>query len=348
MSGMRALRHRLGDGRPAIPARPPRPRPVGDAARPARSDERTASWAIGRHFACTVEALDGGSFAHHFHATPMPRAILARFGFAYARLRLAPRARPSLVAALAGPIGLRMGDALVSLAPDAGVALFPAGQPIEIQIAGPERHFLLCEFEAEDLVQASLAVAGCADPGFVRERLARKRPWLAARPDSGAEPVLRQFTILAELGAENPAIGLFPEIQSGLMKTIARASLVATGEAGRAGTEPVDPRLRRLCARALDGLATGFGLADMAAASGLTARSVQLLFRRDLGTSPKQWLTEQRLLAVRARLCAPEPGDSVTSVAIPFFGNLGDFAQRYRDRFGEKPSETLARARAGN
>jgi transcriptional regulator GlxA family with amidase domain len=44
-------------------------------------------------------------------------------------------------------------------------------------------------------------------------------------------------------------------------------------------------------------------------------------------------------------LQAALPGETVTGIALECgFGNLGEFAGRYRRRFGEKPSETFRRA----
>jgi len=44
-------------------------------------------------------------------------------------------------------------------------------------------------------------------------------------------------------------------------------------------------------------------------------------------------------------LQAALPGETVTAIALECgFGNLGEFASRYRRRFGEKPSETFRRA----
>ncbi|HEX2431520.1 MAG TPA: helix-turn-helix domain-containing protein, partial [Aestuariivirgaceae bacterium] len=40
------------------------------------------------------------------------------------------------------------------------------------------------------------------------------------------------------------------------------------------------------------------------------------------------------------------PGDTATAIAYDCgFGHLGEFAQSYRLRFGESPSETLRRSR---
>ncbi len=86
-------------------------------------------------------------------------------------------------------------------------------------------------------------------------------------------------------------------------------------------------------------------LTDLETFSGLSARSLQLAFKRQLGCTPMQWLTEQKLHIVRARLANADASESVTSLAVAYFPNLGDFARYYRLQFGELPSQTLARQR---
>jgi transcriptional regulator GlxA family with amidase domain len=53
-----------------------------------------------------------------------------------------------------------------------------------------------------------------------------------------------------------------------------------------------------------------------------------------------------RLAQARAELASPRPGASVTRVALDCgFTHLGRFSREYARRFGERPSETLQRAR---
>jgi transcriptional regulator GlxA family with amidase domain len=57
-------------------------------------------------------------------------------------------------------------------------------------------------------------------------------------------------------------------------------------------------------------------------------------------------LRRTRLLEARAELEAAPPGATVTRVALDCgFTHLGRFSQEYVRRFGERPSETLQRAR---
>jgi AraC-like DNA-binding protein len=83
------------------------------------------------------------------------------------------------------------------------------------------------------------------------------------------------------------------------------------------------------------------GLTDVARAAGVSARALQLAFRRFRDTSPMAQLRALRLERARRAL---EDGDSVTSVAAAQgFGSLGRFEVNYKTRFGESPSETLRR-----
>lgn len=83
-------------------------------------------------------------------------------------------------------------------------------------------------------------------------------------------------------------------------------------------------------------------LADVAAAAGVGARALTRGFERQMGISPMRYLQQCRLERAHADLLDGQA--SVTEIAYRWgFGNLGDFAARYRERFGEKPSETLRR-----
>lgn len=83
-------------------------------------------------------------------------------------------------------------------------------------------------------------------------------------------------------------------------------------------------------------------LADAAQAAGVGVRALTRGFERQLGISPMRYLQQCRLERARADLL--DARASVTETAYRWgFGNLGDFAARYRERFGEKPSETLRR-----
>lgn len=86
-------------------------------------------------------------------------------------------------------------------------------------------------------------------------------------------------------------------------------------------------------------------LPDMEAWSGRTARALQLAFQKRFGIGPMQWLRDRRLELVRARLLAAEPGATIREIAAACgMPRMATLIPEYSSRFGELPSETLARA----
>ncbi|WP_432991692.1 AraC family transcriptional regulator [Dactylosporangium sp. CA-233914] len=76
---------------------------------------------------------------------------------------------------------------------------------------------------------------------------------------------------------------------------------------------------------------------------GVSPRALQDGFRQHLNASPMQYLRTARLHRVRADLLATTPATAtVANVAHRWgFTHLGRFAQYYRARYGESPSDTL-------
>jgi AraC-like DNA-binding protein/DNA-binding CsgD family transcriptional regulator len=92
-------------------------------------------------------------------------------------------------------------------------------------------------------------------------------------------------------------------------------------------------------------LTEAIGVEDVASALGVSARTLRLAFRSVRGCSPLRAIHLRRLDGVRSALAAAKPGVTVTEIATRFgFFELGRFSVRYRQRFDEKPSETLARS----
>lgn len=86
-------------------------------------------------------------------------------------------------------------------------------------------------------------------------------------------------------------------------------------------------------------------IVEMAEHVGVSSRSLFAGFRRFRNTSPMLYLKEVRLRRVHEELEKSCPG-SVTVTAVAFrwgFNHLGHFTTDYKRRFGESPSETLAR-----
>ncbi|PTD26304.1 AraC family transcriptional regulator [Sphingomonas fennica] len=80
----------------------------------------------------------------------------------------------------------------------------------------------------------------------------------------------------------------------------------------------------------------------LAEAAETTARSLFYLFHRTHGISPMAYVGRVRLRYARAMLSNPTSEMNVTSVGFSCgFSNLGHFARKYYQAFGEHPSDTL-------
>lgn len=113
-----------------------------------------------------------------------------------------------------------------------------------------------------------------------------------------------------------------------------------------------DHASRRQPRRELVGRITGFlrnnlsepiTIGELSRMAGVSERTLRAAFREAVGVSPKQYTIAERLRAAHEALCAADPETTtVTDVAMAYgFFELGRFAGRYRDAFGETPSQTL-------
>lgn len=83
---------------------------------------------------------------------------------------------------------------------------------------------------------------------------------------------------------------------------------------------------------------------DVAAAVGVSVRTLQDAFRRYRGTTPLEFLRARRLEVARAQLLQGGENTTVSAVATSVgFVHAGRFAAEYRRRFGESPAATLRR-----
>jgi AraC family ethanolamine operon transcriptional activator len=75
----------------------------------------------------------------------------------------------------------------------------------------------------------------------------------------------------------------------------------------------------------------------------VSRRTLQYSFDSILGISPIQYLRISRLNGVRRALVKADKSQSVSDIAAQWgFWHLSQFAQDYKQLFGESPSKTLA------
>jgi transcriptional regulator GlxA family with amidase domain len=103
------------------------------------------------------------------------------------------------------------------------------------------------------------------------------------------------------------------------------------------------PLLRRALEYIDDNAHHDITLSDIAAAVNVTPRSVQYTFRRNLGTTPLEYLRRVRLDRAHRELQAADPSmDTVMAIAGRWgFSHAGRFSRIYKQTFGAPPSQTL-------
>lgn len=105
---------------------------------------------------------------------------------------------------------------------------------------------------------------------------------------------------------------------------------------------PNSPRVRQAMEFMLDRLSEPLTVTAIAKACDASVRTLQQTFRHEVGSSPLQWLREQRLERAHALLTAGPPGLSVTDIAYRCgFFHLGEFGTAFRRRYSTTASKLL-------
>ncbi|GJE16398.1 helix-turn-helix domain-containing protein [Methylobacterium marchantiae] len=111
----------------------------------------------------------------------------------------------------------------------------------------------------------------------------------------------------------------------------------------RSGTRDVPSRSLRAALDYIEAnLSNALVLADVAAAAGISVRSLQDKFRREIGLTPVQFIIDRRLAKAHLDLMSSAKSTlSIADIARSWgFVHMGDFGQRYRRLYGRAPKET--------
>ena len=102
--------------------------------------------------------------------------------------------------------------------------------------------------------------------------------------------------------------------------------------------------IRRLCEYLKTHLEDQINLTTMEKISGLSSRSLQYGFRKYFGCRPCEWLRNERLNLAKTKLTNSNDNMNITTLVYDLgFPSASLFSKYYKEKFGEKPSETLAR-----
>lgn len=223
----------------------------------------------------------------------------------------------------------------------------------KIHVQHPDREFDADmgqkPFESLQLCFDRTALDSMADKIFGSERSKTERSQSLDLTSQSAQSFARH------------ALFIWSEILRG--GSIMTSSLIAQESAHMLGTQllfatdlgsayPADrpsnfsPRVvRRAEDYLMENLLNPISSAEVAAAAGMSARTLSREFRRQHDTTIKRFIKDRRLEMANRVLLAAEPEETnVTKVALDMgFDQLGRFSADYKSAFGELPSETLIR-----
>jgi len=168
-------------------------------------------------------------------------------------------------------------------------------------------------------------------------------------PDPKAIGRLRSLQESAVTLAAAPG-GLHANVAAALRHALIEAMVdcVAADEQGGASIR-LDGRSAAVIGRFMELVEADPGrplfMIDLCAELGVAGRTLRHYCLGHLGISPNRYIWLRRMNLARRALARGDGGTTVTQVANTYgFGELGRFAVRYRQLFGEAPSATLRRS----
>ncbi|WP_307450609.1 MULTISPECIES: helix-turn-helix transcriptional regulator [Microbacterium] len=175
------------------------------------------------------------------------------------------------------------------------------------------------------------------------DRLVLRRLDPRPRDRNAATQWERTFAhVSTSLGAAHDDAVVAAELQRhALMTTLTSFSTPYVEAVARAHQRAAAPRtVRRAIAHIEAHAHEPLSLEDIAAASGISSRGLQHAFRRQLDTTPTEYLRRVRLSAAHAELVSGSV--SVTEVARRWgFSSASRFARYYREHYGQSPSQVI-------
>jgi AraC-like DNA-binding protein len=220
--------------------------------------------------------------------------------------------------------------------PQSGIGLIPIGEEVELR-------WDEAEFDLFALPLSSIARLLGAEGHAVRV----EAPFVIPLNAVLAEYWRRLATGLTFQMLTEPDLYRRDLLRAQLVDALAAATIEAFGLTDPTETDATgDADAARRAIRYMEAhLGDPISITQVAAATGISVRGLQLLFQRELASTPVAHLRRLRMTRARVELETPARGTTVGAVGRRFgYSNLGRFSAHYRDEFGETPSHTLQRS----
>jgi AraC-like DNA-binding protein len=137
-------------------------------------------------------------------------------------------------------------------------------------------------------------------------------------------------------------------LESVITKVLAEMIIAQDGILARSEDSKAAPRSLRaidlICEHVERNVGRPLTIPQMEKLSGLTGRSLNYAFQSRFNCSPQQWQRKFLLAEARYRLSSEGQNASIKTIAFELgFSSSNSFSSHYKRRFGEYPSETIAR-----
>jgi AraC-like DNA-binding protein len=155
---------------------------------------------------------------------------------------------------------------------------------------------------------------------------------------------------ICEISATAPTVLACEEVRKQYSRTMIELLLHAAPHNYSDALNRVDGQLLPRCVRRAqdyiaEHLAEIRSVAEIAAAIGVSPRTLQNGFKQALDVSPAEYVRQARIRELHRALLAAEPSQSVTTLMTAVgISSFGRYAEYYRQQIGVPPSETLRRA----
>ena len=225
------------------------------------------------------------------------------------------------------------------------------GSDAEFELATPDHHDILGIVASRSSLQAVAQALGQPLGAGVLDR----PTWLACPPDARAQLVRGLTLLVDEAGTALSCHDLAQArrfAQHAVLESL--LTVLAAPQADHKERQSFQRRcrlVRAACEAVEDSCqvpaAASPTVPDLCERLHVSRRTLQYAFETVVGTSPVVYLRTLRLNAVRRDLRSGRAATVQDAAARHGFWSLSQFGSDYRRQFDERPSQTLARARAG-
>jgi AraC-like DNA-binding protein len=246
-----------------------------------------------------------------------------------------------IVIPLSGWLRMRLAGTTVTAQPYRTMAIVGNDYPVDISWPASAR-VVMARLDGSALTSALGILLPRAGPEPVR---------VASAPVSGAEgfAIYGAIQMLARAFGEFGSPEAVPVTQSRLLaQQMLLTTLLAvphshSGRLHEPATPAQDAKIQAAVRLVAAEQAAERTILDLAAELGISLRALELGFRRELNTTPHEYLRAARLARVHEELArADARRTTVSAVASKWgFAHHSRFARAYREQFGESPNQTL-------